>query len=74
MEARWSIWLLNEGEPPVLYFNAMLQIWTEKRLIQCAQKVFDGSDADAMMLVRSDKHPSDYNTPSGLRLTFSQED
>lgn len=62
MEARWSIWLLNEGEEPLQYFKAMKEPWTKRRLIDSALKVFDGSDADAMILVRADKHPSYYNS------------
>lgn len=61
-QARWSIWLLNKGEEPLLYFKGMKEPWTERRLIDSARKVFDGSDADAMILVREDKHPSEYNS------------
>lgn len=75
MDARWTIYLLNKGEQPLCYFVNMTNSWALKRVVDAARKVLDGSDADAMIFVRSDKHPSEYNVAKPfISIEFAKEE
>jgi hypothetical protein len=56
MEATWDFYLLNRNEPPACYVSNIpdkdRHIWA----MRCADKVSDGSDADAFIMVRSDNY------------------
>jgi hypothetical protein len=60
--ATWNIWLLNKGEQPACSMAGLNQTDALRWLKYGAEKVFDGSDADAVMMCRSDKHPNTYLT------------
>jgi hypothetical protein len=58
-EDLWNIWLLNKGRKPSLYFADMKKDECFLCLRLAARKVFDGSDADAFIMLRSDLKPED---------------
>lgn len=59
MNAKWNIWLLNKGEKPLCWMADLYEKEAKLWCIRAADKVFDGSDADAFMLLRSDMHPDE---------------
>jgi hypothetical protein len=57
--ATWNVWLINKGEEPFLYADNLpngepAAMWC----VVAARKVFDGSDADAFIMTRSDYYPT----------------
>lgn len=55
----WSIWLLNKGEEPVCWVTQLSEKEAKDWCSHAAEKVLDGSDADAFMLLRADYHPDE---------------
>lgn len=54
MLATWNVWLINKGEPPLLYMPNLSEAEAVKWSRIACEKAFDGSDADGYILIRSD--------------------
>jgi len=52
--ARWNVYLINRGEPPLLYFGDCTEDEAQYYMVQALSKAFDGSDADGFCVMRSD--------------------
>lgn len=59
MRATWNFFLIREDEL-MLYLGNVNDDDRHKAAIQCADKVSDGSDADAFIMVRSDQDVYDF--------------
>jgi hypothetical protein len=57
--ATWNFYLLKEGEL-MAYWTKVSDIERHKAACHCADKVSDGSDADAFIMVRSDQDVYDF--------------
>lgn len=64
--ARWNIYLVNRGEPPLLYFSSLNEYEALSRLAFVASKAFDGSDADGFIMMRSD-YPIPHVWPGAIQ-------
>ena len=56
--AKWNVWLLNDGQPPLLYMGSLTEAEAQEWATHAIDKVFDGSDADAVVICRNDRMPS----------------
>lgn len=52
--ATWNIWLISKTEPPALYCRDVTEGDMSFYYMQAMGKVFDGSDADGLIVTRSD--------------------
>lgn len=53
-EATWNVYLINRGEPPLLYYKNVRDVEVMKGAIHALDKALDGSDADGFVVMRSD--------------------
>lgn len=65
MQPRWNIYLVNRGEPPLLYFERSTAAELDRDVTCSLGKMLDGSDADGVLVTRSD-YPVPSNWP-GVR-------
>ena len=57
--ATWHFFLIRENEL-MLYLPNVPDSERRKAAMQCADKVSDGSDADAFIMIRSDQNVYDF--------------
>ena len=52
---KWNVWLLIANERPLAYMTDLTELETREWASHALAKMFDGADADAVIITRSDQ-------------------